>query len=62
MLQAVVIGRSGKDTREALPDRVSVKDLSYDSQIKDYTMDYDAKEVQCTDNTFAVTKACQSNI
>lgn len=57
MLQAVVIGRSGKDTREALPDRVSVKDLSYDSQIKDYTMDYDAKEVQCTDNTFAVTKA-----
>ena len=57
MLQAVVIGRSGKDTREALPNRVSVKDLSYDSQIKDYTMDYDAKEVQCTDNTFAVTKA-----
>ena len=57
MLQAVVIDRSGKDTREALPDRVSVKDLSYDSQIKDYTMNYDAKEVQCMDNTFAVTKA-----
>ena len=44
MLQAVVIDRSGKYTREALPDRVSVKDLSYDGLIKDYTMDYDAKE------------------
>ncbi len=57
MLQAVVIDRSGNDTKEALSDRVSVNELDYDSQTKDYTLDYDVKEVQCLDNTFAVTKA-----
>ena len=40
-------------TVESMCEQMCIRD-------RDYTMDYDAKEVQCTDNTFAVTKGGES--